>query len=79
MTHHTAKRRSYRRRNRHVYVTTIRGDHSPEAIALVVTNIALSGAQREVEARADYQARLARERALEAPQWQTASEGAGNA
>ena len=79
MTHHITKRRSSLRRNWHVCVTTIRSEQSPEAIARVVTNIALSEAQREVEARADYQARLARERGVEASHRQTASEGVGNA
>ncbi|WP_159084961.1 hypothetical protein [Planctomonas deserti] len=79
MTNHTPKRRLYNRRYRHVYVTTIRSDRSPEGIARVVTNIALGQTQREADARVEHQARLARDRALESPARQPLGEGAGDA
>lgn len=79
MTNHTPKRRSYNRRYRHIYVTTIRSDRSPEGIARVVTNIALGKTQREADARADHHARLAVERALESPLWQRQSGKASDA
>lgn len=70
MTTHTPKRRPYKRRYRHVYVTTIRNERSPEGIARVVTDIALNRTQRETDARADHHARLALNRAAETPPWQ---------
>lgn len=79
MTNHTPKRRLYNRRYRHVYVTTIRSDRSPEGIARVVTNIALSQTQREADARADHHARLAKQQSLESPTWQRVGEGGSDA
>lgn len=79
MTNHTPKRRLYNRRYRHVYVTTIRSDRSPEGIARVVTNIALGQTQREADARVEHQARLARDRPLESPARQPLGEGTGDA
>lgn len=79
MTNHTPKRRLHNRRYRHVYVTTIRSDRSPEGIARLVTHIALGRTQREADARADHHARLARHQSLESPTWRRVGEGGGDA
>lgn len=79
MTTHTPKRRSYARRLRQVYVTTTRRERTPETFARILTNAALGKAQREAEAHADHQARLALNRSLAHADWQPEGEGVGDA
>ncbi len=56
MTKRSSARGSYTRRSRRVYVTTQRDPEATSSLARVLTNAALSRAQREATAEADHQA-----------------------
>jgi len=57
MTHHTPRRRPYRRRSRQVHVTATRREQPSLTLARILTSAALTQAQREAEAAAEYEAR----------------------